>query len=272
MKHYCASSLRAIAKRVRVQILRMHAASDASHIASSFSCVDILTTLYFSVLNINPRKPRDQNRDRFVLSKGHAASALYAILAERGFFNRSVLKGYCCNGGTLPGHATRGCAPGVEVSTGSLGHGLAMANGMAFAALHDDLRCRIFALLSDGECDEGSVWESALFAGHHCLENCVAIIDCNKMQAFGKTSEVLNLEPFAEKWRSFGWSVCEVDGHDYSAMQKLFQKIPFQKYKPSCVIAHTIKGKGVSYMENILDWHYKSPKQADVTAALKELK
>lgn len=256
-----------IAREVRRDIVEMHFNAEASHVASSLSCVDLLVVLYFSVLRLS----RDEEGDRFILSKGHAASALYAVLSKKGFFDKAVLNKYCCNGGILPGHATRHCVPGVEVSTGSLGHGLSIGAGMAVADKYDKRRGRIFVLMSDGECDEGSVWESALFAGHHRLNNLVAIIDYNKIQAFGHTREVLDLEPFTDKWKAFGFSVREIDGHDFKKMKTALKSVPFETNKPSVIIAHTVKGKGVSFMENKLLWHYKSPGKNDLEMALREL-
>jgi len=260
-----------ISNNIRKKILKMIFTSQASHIGSALSCVDILTVLYFKILAIDPKNPWLENRDRFILSKGHAVAALYATLAERGFFNKKLLKSYCANGSNLPGHASRNCVAGVEVSTGSLGHGLAIANGIALAGKRDKKNYRVFVLLSDGECDEGSTWEAILFAGHHKLDNLVAIVDYNKWQAFGRTKDVLNLEPFTKKWKDFGWSVKEVDGHDFQEIYKVLRKIPFQKNKPSVVIAHTIKAKGLSFMEDKLESHYRPPTEEEYKIAIKEL-
>jgi len=265
------SNYQKIAREIRKKILKMIFDSQASHIGSALSCVDILTVLYFKILNINPQSPLAENRDRFILSKGHAASALYATLAQRGFFPEEILDSYCLNGGKLPGHSTKGCVPGVEVSTGSLGHGLSMGAGMAIAAKHDNKNYKIFVLLSDGECDEGSVWETAMFASHHKLDNLIGIIDYNKFQAFGKTNDILNLEPLKEKWLSFGWQAQETDGHNFSQIEKTLNNVPFEKGKPSLIIAHTVKGKGISFMENKVEWHYKSPNKEQYNLALKEL-
>jgi len=261
-----------IAKEIRKKVLKMVFDSRTSHLGSSLSAVDILTVLYFKILKIDPKNPLDENRDRFILSKGHAAAALYAALAERGFFPKEILDGYCRDGGKLPGHSTRGCVPGVEVSTGSLGHGLPMGAGMAIAAKNDGKNYRIFILMSDGECEEGSVWEAALFASHHQLDNLIGIIDYNKLQAFGRTNEILNLEPLKKKWESFGWSVKEIDGHDFSQIEENLSQIPFEKGKPSLLICHTIKGKGVSFIEDKLEWHYKNLTKEEYDMALKELK
>ena len=260
-----------ISKEIRKKILKMNYLAQGTHIGSSLSTVDILTVLYFKFLKINPKNPLEENRDRFILSKGHAAASLYATLAQKGFFPVKILDGYCQDGKKLPGHATRGSVPGVEASTGSLGHGLPMAAGMALAAKRDKKKCRAFVLLSDGECDEGSNWEAALFSGHHKLDNLVAIIDYNKLQAFGKTNDVLNLEPLKDKWLAFGWRVREIDGHNFPEIDRAFSKIPFEKDKPNLIIAHTVKGKGVSFMENKLEWHYKNLTKEKYQEALKEL-
>lgn len=260
-----------IATDIRKKIVKMHANSQSPHIASALSCVDILVALYFSTLKICPKKPNDKSRDRFILSKGHACSALYAVLVKKGFFFERLLKEYCIDGEKLPGHSTKGCVPGVEVSTGSLGHGLSLGVGMAIAGKYDKLDYRVFVLLSDGECNEGSVWEATMFAAHHKLDNLIAIIDYNKLQAFGRTNEVVNLEPLAEKWRVFGWAVKEIGGHNFGQLIKTFRSIPFRKNKPSLIIAHTVKGKGVSFIEDRLEWHYKSPTPEEYERAVREL-
>ena len=260
-----------ISPEIRKKILEMKFASQGSHIGSALSCVDILTVLYFKILNIDSKNPRSENRDRFILSKGHAGSALYSTLAKRGFFPESELENYCKNGTKLSCHSTRGCLPGVEVSTGSLGHGLPIGAGMALAGKKDGKKHRVFVLMSDGECDEGSNWEAALFASHHKLDNLIAIIDYNKLQALGKTNEVLNLEPLKDKWTAFGWRVAEVNGHNFSEMEAILEKVPFEKQKPSLIIVHTIKGKGVSFMEKKLEWHYKSLNKELFDSAIKEI-
>jgi len=252
-----------ICQNIRKKIVEMIFVSQTSHIGSALSCVEILVALYFNILRISPYKPFSENRDIFILSKGHAVSALYAVLAERGFFNEKLLNTYCANGSQLPGHVSQGFIPGIEVSTGSLGHGLAIANGIALAGKRDKEKYRIFVLLSDGECDEGSTWEAILFASHHKLDNLVAIIDYNKWQAFGRTKEVLNLEPFKKKWVDFGWAAKEVDGHNLKEILKVFQKIPFKKNKPSVVIAHTVKGKGLPFLEDKLESHYRPPTEEE---------
>ncbi|MCM8758627.1 MAG: transketolase [Candidatus Omnitrophica bacterium] len=260
-----------IAREIRKKIVVMHKRSRTSHIGSALSCVDILVVLYFKILNIDPKNPEAENRDRFILSKGHACSALYATLAMKKFFSEKILDKYGVDDGILFGHVTKGLVPGVEASTGSLGHGLSLGIGMAIAGRYDKKNYRVFVLMSDGECDEGSVWEGALFASHHKLDNLIAIIDYNKLQAFGRTNEIINLEPIGEKWKAFGWSVKVVDGHALDQLITTFEKIPFERGKPNLIVAHTIKGKGISFMENRLEWHYKSPNELELTEALKEL-
>jgi transketolase len=260
-----------LADTIRADILKMHYHSNASHIGSSFSCIEILIALYFAVLIIDPKKPFYPGRDRFILSKGHASSALYSVLAHRGYFSKKRLFRHCMEGGNLPGHSTYRCIPGVEASTGSLGHGLPMGVGMALSLKHDKEKAKVFVLMSDGECDEGTVWEAALFASHHKIDNLIVVIDYNKLQAFGETNKVLNLEPFAKKWESFGWVIAEVDGHNCGKIVSALKKLPFKKDKPSIVIAHTKKGKGISYMEDKLAWHYKSPNAEEYKIGLKEL-
>jgi transketolase len=260
-----------LARRVRIHALRMTNRGGGSHIGSAFSCADILAVLYSGVLRVDPANPRSPARDRFVLSKGHAGSALYAVLAECGFFPVQRLETHYMDGSHLCGHVSHKGIPGVEVSTGSLGHGLSIAAGMAFAAGLDSRVHRVFTLLSDGECDEGSTWEPALFAPHHKLDNLVAIIDYNQIQSLAPVAETLALEPFAAKWASFGWAVREVDGHDHAALAAVLGGVPFETGKPSCLIAHTVKGKGVSFMENTVLWHYRVPREAEFEAALAEL-
>lgn len=260
------------ADEIRKEVLTMAYRIKGAHTGGSLSCVDILTTLYFDVLRINPRDPENEKRDRLIFSKAHDCKALYAALALRGFFDRKILEEYEKDGGRLPGHSTRHCVPGVEISAGSLGHGLSIAAGMAYAGKIDKKKHRIFAVLSDGECDEGSTWEAVLFAGHHKLDNLIAIVDYNKFQAFGRTSEVLDLEPFADKWKAFKWSVREVDGHNIQSMRKLLNKLPVAKGKPTVLIAHTIKGyKGIAKHVGKLASHYKPPTEEELNEAIKNL-
>jgi transketolase len=205
------------------------------------------------------------------LSKGHAAAALYAVLAERGFVPSEWLEHYCEDGWPLAGHVVHKGVPGVEVSTGSLGHGLSLGAGMALACAREPERYRVFVLLSDGECDEGSTWEAALFASHQRLDNLVAIVDKNELQGFGRVSEVMGLEPFADKWRAFGWAVEEVDGHDHGALEAALGGTPLLRGKPTLIVANTAKGKGVSFMEDQFTWHYRSPNAEELERALAEL-
>ena len=262
---------RELARRVRRDVVRMTHRARSSHVGTSLSMADLLAVLYTDVLRINPNEPDAADRDRFILSKGHGCAGLYAVLAERGFFPLEWLDEFCQNGSRLAGHITHKGVPGVEVSTGALGHGLSIACGMALVGKRDGRAYRVFALLSDGECDEGSIWEAALFAPHHRLDNLVVIVDYNKIQSLGFVREVLNLEPFALKWTACGWSVREIDGHDFCQIRDTLMKVPFEVGRPSCVIAHTVKGKGVSFMEDKLLWHYRSPNEEELRLALAEL-
>lgn len=258
------------ARKIRAHAVRMVFKAKASHIGSCLSMADILAVLYTKILHLDATRPDDPDRDRLILSKGHAAAILYAALAERGFFPTDQLSTYSADGSSLTGHISHG-VPGVEVSTGSLGHGLPIAVGMAIGARADRRTSRIYCLLSDGECDEGSNWEAILFAPHHKLDNLVAIVDFNKIQSFGRVSEVLNLDPFADKWRAFGWNTIEVDGHDTAALEQVFASAAAAKGRPTAVIAHTVKGRGVSFMEDRLEWHYKSPSTEQLQKALEEI-
>ena len=260
-----------LARAVRGHALRMTHRARASHIGSCLSIADILSVLYAEVLRHNPATPVAPDRDRFILSKGHGAAALYAVLAECGFFPVEWLDGYCQEGSPLVGHASSHGVPGVEVSTGSLGHGLPIGCGMALHARRARARHRVFVLLSDGELDEGSNWEAALFAHHHRLGNLTAVVDFNKIQSFGRVDEVLALEPLAAKWRAFGWQVEELDGHDHAALSAALTRLHLDGDLPSVVIAHTVKGCGVSFMEDRLEWHYRSPDDDELRRALAEI-
>jgi transketolase len=260
-----------LAQRIRAHAVRMVHRAKASHIGTCFSMADLLAVLYGAVLRIDPKQPDWEDRDRLVVSKGHGAAIIYAVLAECGFFPVSWLDTYCADGTRLAGHVTHYGVPGVEFSSGSLGHGLSLACGVALAGKRDGRPYRAFALLSDGECDEGSIWEAALFAPHHRLDNVVAVVDYNKIQSFGTVKEVLDLEPFAAKWQAFGWAVREVDGHDHGQILGALDNLPFVPGRPSALIAHTVKGKGVSFMEDKLEWHYRSPDAGQLGQALAEL-
>lgn len=259
----------ALARRIRCDALRMVHAAGACHIGSCLSAADLVAQLYGRWLQVDPQRPDWEDRDRFILSKGHAAAILYAALAETGFFPQEALLTFAQNGSALAGHATHG-VPGVEVATGSLGHGLGLGCGMALAGKRDQRSYRVWVLLGDGECDEGSVWEAALFAAHHRLDNLIALVDYNKIQCFGDVADVLDLAPFADKWQAFNWAAREIDGHDHGQIEQTLSRLPFTPGKPSCVIAHTVKGKGVSYMENKLVWHYNTPDADQLSQALAE--
>lgn len=265
------SEINALAHRIRLHVLRMTQRAGSSHIGTNYSMCDLIAVLYGGALRVRPLEPSWPERDRFVLSKGHGCASLYAVLAEAGFFPIELLDTFYLNGSTLAGHVTHVNVPGVEVSTGSLGHGLSMATGMALAAKRDNQTHRVFAMLSDGECDEGSTWEPILFAPQHKLDNLIAIVDYNKIQSLGTVTEVMELEPFADKWRAFGWATREIDGHNVEQVVETLTSVPFEAGRPSCVIAHTVKGKGVSFMENQLLWHYRSPQGKEFDAALAEL-
>lgn len=245
-------------KDIRKTIVRMVEASRRGHIGSAFSLVEILRVLYDDVMKYNSKKPKWEDRDRFLLSKGHGCLALYAILAEKGFFSESELWNFCKPDGILGGHPEYEKVPGVEASTGSLGHGLAIGVGMALNAKLEKKKHRVFVVVSDGECHEGSLWEAALYASKHQLNNLNVFVDFNKHTSYGIAGQVLDLEPLADKWKSFGFSVAEIDGHSVDALRATCSKFPFEKNKPSIVICHTVKGKGVPFIENDMKWHHKN--------------
>lgn len=260
-----------LALRIRRHAVRMTSKGGSSHIGSCLSVADIVAVLYGGVMRIDPENPKWQQRDRFILSKGHAGAVVYAALAETGFIPVDLLDSHYQNGSRLSGHVSHKGIAGVELSTGSLGHGLPVGAGMAYAARLDRDTQRVFVLLSDGECDEGSNWEAILFAGHHRLDNLAAIVDYNKIQSLAAVEATMGLEPFADKWRAFGWAVREVDGHDHSALGYTLSELPWEPGKPSCLIAHTVKGRGVSFMEHSVLWHYRTARGAELDAALREL-
>jgi len=258
-----------LALRLRRHVVRMCSRGGSSHVGSGLSIADIIAVLYGGVLRVDPARPEWDGRDRFILSKGHAGACVYAALAERGFFDLSTLEAHYRNGSNLSGHVSHKGVPGVELSTGSLGHGLGIGTGMAFNLKRMGGNQRVFVVLSDGECDEGSVWEAAMFAGHHRLENLCAVIDYNKLQSIGRVSDTINLEPFAAKWRAFGWDALCVDGHDHDALRSAFSERA--QNRPTCIIADTVKGRGVSFMENQVLWHYRAPQGEEYIAAMREL-
>ena len=258
-----------LAWKIRFHGIEMTHRSKGSHIASILSLADIIAVLYNDVLRFNPQNPSDENRDRIILSKGHAGAAIYAALAEKGFFPVKELETHYMNGSRLSGHVSHE-VPGVDFSTGSLGHGLAVGAGMALAAKKKKKNWRVFVVLGDGECDEGAIWEAALFCHHNKLTNLTVIIDHNKMQSLDDCEKTLQLEPFAEKWCAFGFRVMECDGHDCECLRETLSKST-DKEKPTCIIAHTIKGKGISFMEKNILWHYRSPQGEEYMAAMEEL-
>jgi transketolase len=266
-----AGALKAQAALLRGKVIEMSHAAQAAHLASSLSCADIVTAAYWHALNINPAQPKDPLRDRFILSKGHAAAALYATLAMKGYFPLAELDTYCQDGGRLAEHPPANLLPGVEAATGSLGHGLPLGCGMALSGRIKGERFRVFALLSDGENNEGSVWEAAMFASAQKLDNVCVIVDYNKWQATARSNETLMLAPLREKWAAFGWDAHEIDGHDVAALAAAMQRIPNGSGKPVALIAHTVKGKGVSFMEDDNNWHYRAPTADEVVKANKEL-
>jgi transketolase len=238
------------------------------HIGASFSLIEILRVLYDDILNVQPENPEWSERDRCVLSKGHGCLALYALLADKGFFSRSELASFCLPGAMLGGHPEFPKIPGVEFSTGSLGHGLSVGVGMALSARIQKRDSRIFVIMGDGEINEGSVWEAALSAGKHDLENLVVLIDYNKMQSYGTTDCVLPLEPIADKWQSFGFSVTEVNGHNIQNLRDALGELPLATKKPTAVVCHTVKGKGIPFVEGRPEWHHKSNLSEDVIQSL----
>lgn len=260
-----------LARRIRIHALKMTSRGGSSHIGSALSMADTVAVLYGGVLDVDPDDPQKTDRDRFILSKGHAGAAVYAALAESGFFSPRKLEAHYQDGSDLSGHVSHKGIPGVELSTGSLGHGLPVGVGMAYAGKLRDANHRVFVLLGDGECDEGSNWEAIMFAAHHKLDNLVAIVDYNKIQSLAPVSETLQLEPFADKWSSFGWSVIEVDGHDHDELRAALSRVPAEASRPTCIVAHTTKGKGVSFMEDSVLWHYRTARGEEFAAALDEL-
>lgn len=260
-----------IARRIRGKLVELSHTSRTPHLGSSLSCVDILVAAYWNVLNIDPEYPDDPARDRFILSKGHAAPTLYITLALRGFFPEALLNTYAQHGSCLEEHPAPGCVPGVEAATGSLGHGLSLGLGMALAGRIQKQAFRVYVVMSDGECNEGSVWEAAMFAPAQRLEQVAAIIDFNRWQATGRSCEVMALLPLKQKWESFGWSVYEVDGHNIQELCDALRNVPDGSGKPAAIIAHTVKGKGISFMEDDNNWHYRIPTGAEVQTAHQEL-
>lgn len=263
-------NLKEKSKEYRRKILQYIYNAKAGHTGGSLSCLDILNVLYNEVLNVTPESFTSPNRDRYIQSKGHCVEALYVVLADKGFFPESDLETLCQYKSHYIGHPTRKIK-GVEQNTGALGHGLPISTGTALAAKMDNLQYRVFTLLGDGELPEGSNWEAALSAAHYKLDNLCAIIDLNGLQITGPTKDVCNTEPLDKKFESFGWAVRHVDGHDIKALKDAFEALPFEKDKPSVIIAHTTKGKGVSFMENEPKWHHGVPTKEQYQIAMQEL-
>lgn len=254
----------------RRNILKYIVGANAGHTGGSLSCIDILNVLYNNVLNVSPQTAKSPDRDRYIQSKGHTVEALYVVLADKGFFPESDLETLCKYKSHYIGHPTKKIA-GIEQNTGSLGHGLPLSVGTAISARLDEKAFRVFTLLGDGELPEGSNWEAALLAAHYKLDNLCAIVDKNGLQIAGPTDEVCNTDPLDQKFDAFGWSVRHVDGHDFQALTEAFAALPFETGKPSLIIAHTVKGKGISFMENEVKWHHGVPNKEQYAQALDEL-
>ena len=265
------SEIQDTARRIRGHVLEMSHHAGSAHLGSALSCVDILAAAYCSILSIDPKNPDDPARDRLILSKGHAVSALYGTLVERGFFAPEILKTYNDDGGHLPEQPSPRCQPGVELATGSLGHGLPVGLGFALAARYNALPYRVIVVMSDGECNEGTVWEAAMTAPAFGLTSVTVVIDYNHWQATARSDETLALAPLLEKWTAFGWHALEVDGHNIDQLRAAMEIRGETLGKPVVIIAHTIKGKGVSFMQDDNNWHYRSPNQKELVAAFAEL-
>ena len=262
--------LELIAIEIRKKLLQTIVKAGGGHTGGSMSSVDILVALYFDVMNIDPGNPEIKGRDRFIMSKGHSVESYHAVLSQRGFFSEEVLDSYGDFNSILAGHPTRK-VPGIEVNSGALGHGLSVGVGMALAAKHSGTGCKTFVLMGDGEHGEGSIMEAAAAAGHYKLDNLVAIIDRNRLQISGKTEDVMCIENLEAKYQACGWSVRSCDGHDMDELTSVLRKTPFEKGKPSFLIAHTVKGKGVSFMEDKAAWHHKVPSTEEMLQAMEEL-
>ena len=263
-------SLVATAAKIRGRIIQLSHQARTPHLGSSLSFVELLVYLYWEFLKVSPEIAKDPTRDRFILSKGHGITTLYAILAELGFFSPELFEDYAQAGSPLPEHPSPSCVPGIEAATGSLGHGLSIAIGMAFASKMNVIDYNVVCLLSDGECNEGSTWEAALLAPAHNLDNLIAIVDFNKWQATGRSSEVTALEPLEEKFESFGWNSIRIDGHDFRQIKPALATAK-KSDKPFAIIADTVKGKGIKMMEDDNNWHYRIPSKEEVDSAFEEL-
>jgi len=265
------AELERMAKKLRRHVITMIATAGSGHPGGSLSAADIVTSLYFKIMRHDPKNPQWPDRDRFILSKGHAAPILYAALAECGYFPINELSTLRKLDSRLQGHTDRLLTPGVEMSSGSLGQGLSFGIGIALASKLDARDYQVYVLLGDGECDEGQIWEAAMAAAHYKIDNLTAIVDYNEIQLAGRTCDIMNLEPLADKWRSFNWHVLDINGHDINQILQATKKAKEIKQRPTVIIAHTIKGKGVSFMENNVDFHGKAPTPEETERALKEL-
>jgi transketolase len=264
------SELKAKAAQIRMDLLKMIHGAKTGHTGGSLSNTDILTALYYRIMNVDPLRPKWEDRDRFIASKGHSVESIWCILADIGFFPKEELKTYSQFGTRLIGHPNNK-VPGIEMNTGALGHGMAISVGMALAGKQDGKSYRVFCLMGDGEQAEGSVWEAAMAGAHYKLDNLVGIIDRNRLQISGSTEEVMGLEPLEEKWAAFGWNVVSIDGNDMDALVEAFEAAPSVAGKPTLIMANTVKGKGVSFAENVPHWHHHVPKDEELEQALSEL-
>lgn len=265
------SELNSLSKKMRIQILKMIYDAKGGHIGGCFSVIDLLVHLYSNVLNFNCKDPKWTERDYLILSKGHCCIALYVVLFHYNFFNEKLLKSYSLNGGFLGGHPKKDDAPGIEATTGSLGHGLGLGNGLAYGSKLQRKNNKVFIVMSDGEINEGSVWESILFASQHNLNNLFVILDNNNQISLDSLDNILSIEPIDKKFESFGWNVKRINGHDHSEINSAINYLSNLNNKPNVLIADTIKGKGVSFMEGITKWHYRGPDEKEYMSALKEL-
>lgn len=269
---YSNSELKEIAKRVRRGIIEAVYSGKSGHPGGSLSCTDILVDLFFNEMKINPDEPRMEDRDRCILSKGHASPAIYSTLANRGFFPVEDLKTFRKTDSYLQGHPDMNKIPGIDMTSGSLGQGLSVANGMAIAGKLDDKDYYVYVIMGDGEIAEGQIWEAALTSAHYKLNNVIAFVDFNGLQIDGPVKEVMNVTPIKEKFEAFGWNALEIDGHDFNAIHKAIVKAKKSKDKPTVIVAHTVKGKGISFMENQVGWHGKAPSDEEYKIAIEELK
>lgn len=269
---YSVEELKEIAKNVRRGIIEAVYSGKSGHPGGALSCADILTYLYFNEMNVNPNDPKNSDRDRFVLSKGHASAAIYSVLANRGFFPVEDLKGFRKSDSYLQGHPDMNKISGIDMTTGSLGQGLSVANGMALAGKLDNKNYYVYVVMGDGELEEGQIWEAAMSSAHYKLNNVIAFVDFNGLQIDGSVNEVMNVTPIKEKFEAFGWNTLCIDGHNFEEIREAVKVAKESKEKPTVIIAHTVKGKGVSFMENQVGWHGKAPNDEEYNNAISELR